>query len=381
MEQLLTSYGISFPEFKEAMTRTNSIIAGSSALYAYLTEKGINPGYEPNDIDIWVEDRVYTILNQGGYNYRSNVSLILQTVLNCGFSVHKMRNLNWISADHDPNDVYIPELAGIKKIYYLKNKDGKEIQIIETERGNLAEYIAKRFDFSICATWWNAVENKLHTLHPAFTEKKRMFLLRPAEVMNKDKYEKRYVKYEGRGFTLTEQYPPHLYSPDDREQLCKMDKTVTAFDMWEYDDVNCIEFLEQSPWNILLKIGDNFQAFNRRNLLDFMNKRSIYITYIGKVFDTPTHQTITENAFTIIGYSDYSIFEFSKEYNTDDVDIHEHKTLYTVNCYTLKGWIDSVISHIISPMPIPDIRTMQRIEDSARQSEILIRMIMEGALD
>lgn len=374
MEQLLTSYGISFSYLQEAMIRTESMIAGSAALYVYLKNKGVDPEYEPNDIDIWIEDRFYTALNQGKYVHRPNISLILQVLFDSGFSTYKTSKTP-VNQD-DPHDDYSTELNGIKTIYYLQNKDKKEVQIIHTKQMKFVEYMSKAFDLSVCATWWDPKENEVYTLQPYFTERKIMYHLNPERAS-----EKRTAKYTARGFMIQESLPPILHARDTRERGFEMDKTLQAFDVWTYEDVNCFKFLDRSPWNILLKIGNNFQAFHRTNLLDFMNKRKTYLQYIGEVFDTPMRHCITKEAVEMISYSDYSIFELCEEYNTEELGIEPKKTLYSVKMYKAAKWSEGKEDRIISPMPLETVRTMQRIEANAAESEAIIRMILEASLE
>jgi hypothetical protein len=374
MEQLLTLYGISFPHFQEAMIRTESTIAGSAALYVYLKSKGIDPEYEPNDIDIWVEDRSYTALQCGKYVHRPNISLIQQVLFDSGFSTYKKSNMP-VEQD-DSHDDYSTELAGIKMIHYLQNKDKKEVQIIHTKQMKFVEYMSQAFDLSVCATWWDPKENEVYTLQPYFTERKIMYFLNPTK-----ESEKRTTKYRNRGFMLQESYPPVLYERDKRECGFEMDKSLQAFDVWNYEDVNCFQFLDRTPWNILLKIGDNFQAFHRTNLLEFMNKRMTRLQYIGEVFDTPMHQCITKEAIEMISYSDYSIFELFKEYSTSEVGIEPTKTLYSVKIYKADKWSANEEDDLISPMSRYTVETMQRIEARAVESEAVLRMILEDSFE
>ena len=63
MESFLTEYHIDFLPFQALLRETPSLIAGSSALALYLKSNGIDPGYEPGDIDIWIERELKNVTN------------------------------------------------------------------------------------------------------------------------------------------------------------------------------------------------------------------------------------------------------------------------------------------------------------------------------
>ena len=57
MEEFITSYGLPFHDFQELLKRINGLVTGSAALAMYLKQEGIDPGFVPNDIDIFIQER------------------------------------------------------------------------------------------------------------------------------------------------------------------------------------------------------------------------------------------------------------------------------------------------------------------------------------
>jgi len=55
MNAFATSYGLPFAEFRTLLQDTRYLVAGSSALANYLAQEGQDPGFTPNDMDVWIE--------------------------------------------------------------------------------------------------------------------------------------------------------------------------------------------------------------------------------------------------------------------------------------------------------------------------------------
>jgi len=332
MEAFLASYCIPFQEFRELMMSTNSLVAGSSALALYMKQIGQEPGFVPNDIDIWMEDNNSIFLQNGHYNQRSNVSRFYQFLTEKGYhATPKFANRD--------NPDYYDTLHLIKNIYSMINPAGKEIQLIVVSYSGLLHYITKYFDLTICMTWWDAMYDQFKTVQPETTNQ-RIMLANPERIHDpSNRIQERITKYTARGFNVG--VPPPLCAAimDDRVELddvsCTL-KDITAFDVWAYDDVNVIEFLKASPWNMLLKIGTQWQAFHRKHLYDFMKSRRTHFAEVGDVYDTPHNQTVTVDAFNVLLMGDYTIFELEQRYTITQGTLQ--KTLYDVHCYTVREW-------------------------------------------
>lgn len=353
MEELITSYGIDYQSLKSLLTTKNSLIAGSTALYLYLKQNHIEPTWEPNDIDIWVEDTDEIILQNGSYVQRGNMYLFANLLISSGYN---------LTREFEQKDHYEELIQKIKFILSFVHPNGKKVQIIVVTQNYLLDYIITHFDLSICITWWNAFTETVETFYPELTLKMQCVLM-VSHNMYPDRLLKRIEKYTQRGFTITESPPPFKNKVDPRSSLSTTSlNDKTAFDIWNYDDVNCVDFLEESQWNILFYISGSFQAFRRDDLVEFMKKRSTLLPTIGYVYDTPHNQSITKNALDILSFSDYSIFELITQYT---ISHHHHtKTLHSLKCYTIAEWEMKTpgnefivpFEDFISPPPAPIIQ-------------------------
>ena len=174
MDQYLADYGLKSADLRAHLSRHNCTLAGSFALSCYMKIRGVDPGFEPNDIDIWVPHGAYAwslerYFKDNGYT-RSD----------------KFDRQNQYS--HDKN--IITNIVALMK-------NGKEIQLIYIKFENVLDYIKTCFDLSCCITWLDNASGNLETLIPELTLKKEMKLL-----LRNDKTCSRCIKYEQRGFTL-----------------------------------------------------------------------------------------------------------------------------------------------------------------------------------
>lgn len=327
MEEFIESYGINYKDLHKLLTTTNSLMAGSSALYMYLKQEQIETSWEPNDMDIWVEDTDQIVVEQGSYIQKGNMYLFANLLISSGYN---------LSHEFEQRDHYDELIQKIKHILTFIHPNGKKIQIIVVTQEFLLEYIVKHFDLSICITWWNAYNNVFETFYPELTKHKKCVIMK-TENHYADRLTIRIEKYKERGFEITEEPPLFNVKPDPRLSLSTTSlKNKMAFDVWNYEDVECSSFLEKSYWHILIFISGQFQAFHRNDLITFMRSRSTLLPSIGYVYDTPHNQSITEYALGRLAFSDYSIFELISEYS---VSHHHHtKTLHSLHCYTIQDW-------------------------------------------
>ena len=327
MEELITSYGINYKDLQHLLTTTNSIVAGSTALYLYLKQNQIDSSWKPNDIDIWVEDTDEIVLQNGSYNQRGNMYLFANLLISSGYN---------LSREFEQKDHYEEFIQKIKHILSFVHPNGQKVQIIVITQQYLLEYIISHFDLSICISWWNAHTETFETFYPELTLRNKCVIMKTPNNY-KDRLEIRVEKYKQRGFIMTEAPPPFKNKIDPRASLSTSSlKDQMAFDVWNYEDINSVTFLENSYWNILFFVSGQFQAFHREHLVTFMKKRSTLLPTIGYVYDTPHNQSIAKYALDMLSFSDYSIFELVTEYT---VSHHHHtKTLHSLKCYTVSEW-------------------------------------------
>ena len=134
MEEFIQSYGVDYNSLQELLKSTNSIIAGSSALYLYLKQNQIETSWEPNDLDIWVEHTEQIIQEWDSYIQRGNMYLFANLLISSGYN---------LSCQFEQRDHYEEQLNKIKHILSFVHPNGKKIQIIVVTEQFLLEYIIK----------------------------------------------------------------------------------------------------------------------------------------------------------------------------------------------------------------------------------------------
>jgi len=338
MQDIIIDYGLDFTRFREIIKTSNSIVAGSTALHCYLLQNGKNPGFIPGDLDIWMEDTHSIFMENGHFNQQSNTARMSMFLLQHGYNISPSKN---------NENIQYANLQQIRQIFTFIHPMGKQIQVILLAVSHLLDYISNYFDLSICISWWDPITNTCDTLYPETTLEREVFVI-PKEDPWPLKTCSRIEKYMNRGFTLRETF--FVCQKDPRtllnDESCVL-KGVKAFDMWTLEDVDAIEFLKASSYHILLKAGNQFHAFHRKNLCTFMHTRNIYLPNIGEVYDTPHNQTIIEDAMKVLPYTDYTIYELVPEFTVPHHSIQ--KSLYTMKCYTVEGWNTNSISAYFPP--------------------------------
>jgi len=344
MDTFIQEYDIEFSQFQDIIIKTNSLVAGSSALAQYLKQEGVEYSFVPNDIDIFIngqdnKDSMVTFLKKLGYIIGP-----------------KFNDTSYITSDYK-------NMTGIECVLSFINNNEKEIQLIVLENdSDVHEFIYCNFDLSCCVTWWNAENNRFATIDAEHTLKKEMYFIMPfLEIKNEGKCLdsrslNRLCKYITRGFTNIKAplLPLTLNETDTKTDiyLCKPNKLTgkIAFDTWCYDEVDCCTFISQSPWNIIMCIGDQYFAFHRDNIFKYMKEHTIRVPHIGLVYNTPYKQTIIEEAFYMVLYEDYTIYELVSAYTTISTCYQPTQiSMYTVKCYTVAQWTSGIPGLIISP--------------------------------
>lgn len=175
MNTMLTEYNLEKETLKNMLIRNRGIIAGSFPLYCFLKQNGIDPGFTPNDLDIWIPRRgsiweVERYLRDKGYARTDKF---------------------------DRQNTYNHTGSQISSVYSY-TRQNKEIQIISIKADDCLKYIKDTFDISCCMTWWNHMDDSLENYEPELTLKKEMKLFN-----RNDKTCLRVIKYEKRGYVLT----------------------------------------------------------------------------------------------------------------------------------------------------------------------------------
>jgi len=329
MEPFLTSYGLPYAPFRDLLLSTKAMVAGSSALALYLKQEGVEVGFQPNDMDIFVGGsadplEVIAFLEEHGYKQP------LGGLPDCAFYA----------------------ISHILDIVWLENAAHHNIQVIHVDTDSLLEYIAEQFDLSCCITWWDAERNVFETLYPNDTLRMDMF------ISNRDTFEEycadtlrntfRIHKYFSRGFRLhlLQTGPTALVQRDHRYELYTRVlpfNAAVAFDIWQHEDVSCRDFLVRSPFHILLKVAEQFYAFHRENLYSFASTHRTHVPFLGYVFRTPHNQSISYEALQSLLYADYSVYELHVGATVENRAV----SLFHVYCYTVSDWFRQTPTRII----------------------------------
>lgn len=333
MESFLDSYHLEFTVIQELLIQTGSLVAGSAALALYLKQEGIESTLEPNNLNIWMEadddDRVATYLSSMGY-----------------VEVEKSHSYK-----------------GIQRVQFFVHSHGdKELHVIHCG-GSPFQYVMDQFDLTCCCTWWNAAVNQFATLHPELTKQKLMFYkdYREAYAYENDRctdvQSARLSRYLEHGFTMTNRlfYPIGLEDNDNREMvyLAQPNKLTghTAFDMWAYEDIDCATFLADSPFHILLYTGQQYHAFHRDNLHEYMKEHFHRVNPIGTVYSTPFGQSVTDHAMCMFIYDDYTVYELVNNHSAESMDYHPVLvSMCTLKCYTVAEWDKGTPGLVLEPV-------------------------------
>jgi hypothetical protein len=334
MERFLERYSLDVARFHALLHGSAGIVSGSAALALYLEQEGVVPGYEPGDLDIWFPS--------GHWGSDLDTDWKQEWIA-------FLRTSNYqVVRDWTEQEAYMEQMTLLQQVVTLQRED-KKIQLIVVDTDDLKEYIVKRFDLSICMTWWCPESGTFETFHPVLTRQKKMFIRRKGGISqgNVVREMERIQKYRERGFEVVEEPPPFSYLPDTRAMAdVAVWEGIRAFDVWSYEEVEATEHLLGSDWNILVGCGTSWWAFDRRALITYMEGRRV-ADETGIYFDTPYRQTVVYEAWDILAYSDYSIYRLVD--SAERVIRGDPKTVYSMEVYSTEGWRLGVIAERIDP--------------------------------
>jgi hypothetical protein len=338
MKEYIEGCGIKYDEFRYMLRRENMFVAGSAALSLYLKQEGIESGFEPNDLDIFVYST-------------SQVKDIIDTLMTkYQFTIQK-----YITSAS--SEEYYDNMALIDSVVNYKNSSGKIIQFIFIIQSDILHYIMSQFDMTCCRTWWHAYKEVFTTSDPGLTNKKKVFLVGPYS--NKSVFEiensktiTRIDKYKERGFIFVERKCPCIDKSDKRAFSDNYNwNNLTIEDIISLDNKPVKEYLEESSWNIVIKCGDNMYGFHRKTLMKMMDSKKSYNTILHKdICDTPFNQSILLSQLDFFKWSDYSIYELVYKYSVTNEYI-KVKSLHDIKCYTVEGFEKGeCIHHALAPI-------------------------------
>jgi len=335
MEPFLATYGLPFEPFNTLLSTTRSLMAGSAPLALYLQQHGIDPGFRPSDIDLWVIDNCDLVDRNGVKRRIANATQFTLFLVQHGYN---------LTTKFEGADCNYESLHHVNTILSFQRED-KEIQVILLSGvGDIKDYIHESFDLSPCITWWNARKKILETARHEDTLQRKMHL-HPQSKTSDERVAARIEKYMNRGFCLMD-LPCSFLSCRDPLTNLEGFKDETAFDLFAYDDLHIQSFLAESDYHMLMQVGNQFLAFHRTVLRDYLLTHHTSTQY-GRLVVTP-HKQMTVRTFAfMLQHSDYTVFRLV-EYIT-----YQEYAIYSVECYTVEDWFNKTPGVILKPTEDP----------------------------
>ncbi len=328
---IILKYNIMQPNNFTSFLDSNTIIAGSFALASYFAQEGLEVDFEPNDIDIFVSTE-----KVGGVDNFIEQMTSFMSMYN--YIAHED---GWDGGNYDVG-------IEIKRVISFKNcVINKKIQIVVVDTLNLTLYIKTFFDLSVCATWWDSTISRFETLDPEYTKRKEMYMLDSYEELGR---RRRVLKYTDRGFRIIRKPCIVISYRDSRVDLdSERFSDIIVHNIFTLEDIPITDFLRSTKWHIVIKAGEQYYGFDRSELMKYMATKKTYVRCIDdEVYETPFKQCITTEAFTYLGYGDYSIYELE---STITVTVNGTiKSLFHLVCYSVRQWINDSIGITLSPV-------------------------------
>jgi hypothetical protein len=321
MENFITSYGLPFHDFQELLKKTGAVVAGSAALALYLQQEGIDAGFIPNDMDIFVRRPCPC----------DQCNPLIQFVRLHGFKKTDKFDCNTIAAENAR--AYYSSMGDISNVVSYMNDDGKEVQVISlSSDSDIKDYITDHFDLSICATWWDA--EGFHTVDSESTKRKIMYRMNKPSDLDylETKIQSRIEKYLLRGFRFDREVSA-------AEAVAVDYSKISAYDMMTLEDIPLSDFLLRSPSNIVIKVREQYYAFDRKMLIDYMVGKRAYVNDWVEIFETPYRQYLSSTNMSLLRSDVFRIYELCDE---SSVPFRGGMiSIYDVKAFTVKMWIEA----------------------------------------
>ena len=319
MNTLVESWGINFDGFKRVLRHADAAVIGGAALYVYFKQQQpepLDPGFEPSNIDIFVPTDGVVGSDE------SDIKSITDFLESSGFHTFIEDNIDW--------RIVLQDESGQHNV---------RIKIVHCE--DVVQHILRYGKLSANMSWWRPASRiyigwAMTTNGPAAKHKKMYLVDNVSDIGNTDKLIQEYTAY---GFKLVE-IPCLIDKKRDLRAEIDSDKfkNIDACDIFTLEDIPLQDFLRASEYNIVLKAGERYYAFDRRALMAYMKTKEITVnSYVGKVYETPLNQCIPLLALEQLAYADFSIYELRPAYS---VEVGTGlKSLFNLHCYSLERWI------------------------------------------
>jgi hypothetical protein len=351
-ESIVSAFHLPPSNLHHLLTTNDTIMAGPAALTGYLQQNG-KIGFDAPRMDIWINGRhphwmqpLLATQPQLSAHHRFTTFLEKNNYIN----MEKLHVLLQGEAKpiRDASD-------GITLILNFCHPLGKVVRLLFTVNECVNPYtIIKRAEFNIDNCWYNHNTDDFHAYSPSTILRKQIYACPHDEFipsMNSltQCQHIRLQFYLRVGFILGEDECKVMEKRDPRDMTNSILHGIKAFDVCAYEEVDAVNFLDTSYWNILIKTGDQFQAFDRATLYDYMKNHRSHVT-IGDdntiIYDTPHHQSIPRKAIVMFLWSDYSIVELIP--CTTIYIAGQPKSIMNVNFYTVAQWNEGVPGYSVS---------------------------------
>ena len=328
MNTLVESWGINFDEFKRVLSDANATVVGAAALYVYFKQQPepLDPGFEPSNIDIIIPDSVWS-------TDELHLKSITGLLESSGFHTVVEDITDWRIVLQDV-------LTGLHNVRITFTYCKDAVQQIHTY-GILTTAMSWWCPATRMYTGWAM------TFKGPLARRKEMYLMNNKVVS--DVSEELLQEYTAYGFKLVDPPCPIIMKRDFRADITSDKfKDIEACDIFTLEDIPIQDFLRASEYNIVLKAGERYYAFERRALMTYMKTKETDVnSYVGKVYETPLNQCIPLVAFEQLAYADYSIYELRPAYS---VEVGTRlKSLFHLHCYSIEKWIELSYDVKISP--------------------------------
>jgi hypothetical protein len=324
---------------RKLLLTNDTLMAGPAALTGYL-EQNNKTGFNASRMDIWINGRhprwmqsLLVTQPQLSTHYRFTTFLEKNNYVNMD-KIHTL--LGNAVPIHDTSD-------GITSILQFCHPLGKVIRLLFLDGCVTPDAIIKHAEFNVDNCWYDHDADTFHS-HSSSTLLKQIYAYPHDEYIPSiesltDCQRIHLEFYLSVGFILGNEKCSALEEKDPRIMTDSILKGIKAFDVCAYEEVDAVKFLNTSYWNILVKTGDQFQAFDRAILYDYMQQHQINVVINNDniiLYDTPLKQTITHRAVDMFLWSDYSIIELIP-FTAICVD-GEPKSIMHVNFYKVAQW-------------------------------------------
>ena len=335
------------PSSLRGLLLTNdALMAGPAALTGYLQQND-KTGFDAPRMDIWINGRhprwmYYLLATQPHLSTHHRFTSFLEK--NNYVNMDKIHTL----LGKVPNAVPIHNASeGITSILQFSHPLGKVIRLLFLDGCVRPDAIIKRAEFNVDNCWYDHDADTFHSHTPSTLHKQIYAYPRDEYIPSMESLTEcqrmHLAFYLSVGFILGNENCSALEEKDPRIMADSILKGVKAFDVCAYEEVDAVEFLDTSYWNILVKTGDQFQAFDRAILYDYMQQHQSHVVIDDDnmiLYDTPLKQTITHRAVDMFLWSDYSIIELVP-FTTVEVD-GEPKSIMHANFYKVAQWNQGV---------------------------------------